>query len=284
MKKHSILLLFSVAMFLGLASCDDDNERKKVPIRSVEGTASFDVSDRADWTLLVGGYKYRLTVDGKKISGLPTSEDLTWHTGSQTWDKSFAYDTSNDHPLGSTMSGYGMDLRILLMPSDTEITEGFDIRLPPTADVLDQSTARLLQSADILAVWFKYVDKEHLTNLQFEHHNNFIQYKLEGFPEGAEVKLMSGKSEIQPLVVDGVAKAIVSLPIYNTIEYTVGDKTYSLPLATSLLAHTEMVKTVNGIYYTFTVKYDKDAQEDAKKLTLEKVTAVNWTKSELGQK
>lgn len=272
MRHQFIPYILSLMLLCGLASCDETlKEDLYIPIKSVRATASVDLSNRADWKLYVNDKPYKTVAKGRMIVAQPKSEkEVAYFVIYAKEDKS-----SNVNTVMSFLSPHYDFKNLSLAFSD--IQKG---RVSP--EVLDQSSADKMDSADVLSVTRKGIATPHLENVKLEHRHSLIDYTFDGLPQDAKVKLLSVNFEVKPQTVENTYLAVLQYPQLAFIEVETAGKVYTVSLNDYFRKLSVEKRQPHDMHYTFVVNFDTtEGVDEDELLTLKNIEATKWSKEDL---
>lgn len=185
-KLKNYLTAISISLLtVGILSCEDDKEKIGVAVETIEAEAGFDLSDRSDWVLIMGGYVYDFTVDGNQLTG--SCRETPYH---------FSY---------GLPSANGAEEVCLYHPDYLRTSTKLSPREP---EIIDQSTLFKFTYYDPLRGPYIGDIVPNIRNITFYHFNALLNFKLSGIPEDAKVTIRTENIyTILPLQ-DGEDKAV----------------------------------------------------------------------------
>jgi len=263
LKNYLATICFSI-LSIGLLSCEDDKEKIGVAVESIEAEAGFDLSNRSDWVLLMGGYVYDFTVSGNKLKGSFRETPYYFSYGLPSANGSEEISLFHPNYLGTKTK-----------------------TSPPEPRIIDQSTLYKLTYYDPLRGPYIGDIVPNIKNITLYHFNALLSFRLSDIPKEAKVTVRERNIyTILPLQDEedkAVYKAIVSPSNRNdnlVLIVEVNGKTYETIIRWDMAK----AKTKGSAYHfdaigdssllTFTARIDA---ED--KLVIEDMEIEGWSTS-----
>lgn len=268
MKKYVCLLLISVCA--GLMSCNrSDNEAAEesgIAVKSIQANSCVDLSNRANWVLLVNYLPYNCTKEG---SGLMA----TVH------EKACHFKASYEE---GSMISYGAGPAIQLVDPGYYVDKRTKSTAPIPPDIADQTTLEKMLRADKLSTYYSGIVSENLTGVELTHANALLEFEVIGVPANTEV-LVDSYMRITPFKAgDNEYKAIVLAEggeFDARIMISIGGKFYSASLRETMQTRSHPITGPGHIQrdtqYKFTVEFDSTN----KVLKIKDVQKRQWSES-----
>lgn len=263
-----------MASLLAFVSCENlPEEDIQVAIKSVKGTATISLDERADWSLLVNENEYETHVKGRTIHAIPRADGLPTY-----------YTIYGSHTMDSMPNLKPGSLRLLFAAPNYPFKDKLTVdeivdeqnHSAKVIEVYDQSTYDKMIAVDALVGVYTNWLSPYIENVKLEHRHNRLNFSIEGLPADGKMRLMCKDKQIQPYVNEGVSSAILVYTKGTDIEVEVAGKVIQLPMLEVVKKVSPDKRVSKNIIYQLLLKYNANAQPHEKVLDFE-IAADKWS-------